>query len=115
MRGVEGRSGVFTSPAAVPALPWIDRPTRGFIAGLAKDREGMPLDGATVRIKRTGWFRRTARVTTDGNGWFGISQRSPGRYVIRLESAQGSSGTPVTVEVRAGAVTLLDSPLIGSR
>ncbi len=115
VQGVEGRSGVFTEPAAVPALPWIERPTHGFIAGLAKDREGKPLDGATVRIKRTGWFRRTARVTTDGNGWFGISQRSPGRYVIRLESPQGSSGTPVTVEVRAGAVTRLDSALIGSR
>lgn len=115
VRGGEGRSGVFTSSAAVPALPWIDRPTHGFIAGLARDREGRPLDGATVRIKRTGWFRRSARVTTDGNGWFGISQRSPGRYVIRLESAQGPIGTPVTVEVRAGAVTRLDPALIGGR
>lgn len=114
-RGVEGRKGVLAERAAVPPLPWIERPTHGFIAGIAKDREGRPLDGATVHVRRKGWFRRTTRISTDGNGWFGLSRRSPGQYVIRLESPRGSIQSPVTVEVRAGAVTRLEFPPEGGR
>jgi len=105
VRGVQGKGGVFETAVAVPSLPWIERPTRGFIAGLAIDSTDKPLDGATVRVKRTGWFRRTQRVTTDGNGWFGLTDRKPGRYTIRLESPPGRFGNALTVEVRAGLVT----------
>jgi hypothetical protein len=46
--------------------------------------------GRTVRIRRTGWFRRTRKATSDANGWFGMTKLSPGKYVIQLEDAAGN-------------------------
>ena len=109
--GIEGVSGVFREPAAVPAMPWIEQPTRGFITGLAVDGEGKPVDGATVRVRRSGWFQKTERVKTDGNGWFGLTERKPGRYAARLEFPDGSLGDLVMIEVQQGAVTRLKAPL----
>lgn len=113
-QGVEGARPALVEPAPVPETPWIDRPSRGFIAGHAVDGEGKALDGATVRIRQTGWFRKTERVKTDGNGWFGITGRKPGRYTVRIElPPNGRPGEPVTVEVRAGVVTRLPAALVG--
>ncbi len=110
--GVDGTPGVFTQPASVPVQPWIQNPTHGFISGKVVDVAGLGLDGATVAIRRAGWFRKTVRVTTDGNGWFGITGRKPGRYEVRLPPTQGGSpGKTVTIEVRAGAVSRLTEPL----
>ena len=93
-------------------MPWIEQPTRGFITGLAVDGEGKALDGATVRVKRSGWFQKTERLKTDGNGWFGLTERKRGRYTARLEYVDGSVGDPVTIEVRPGGVTRLKAPLV---
>jgi len=79
-------------------MPWIENPTRGFLAGTA-------VDGARVSVRRHGWFRRTRRVTADGNGWFGMTRLKPGKYRVRLERpGRTAAAETVTVEVRAGEV-----------
>lgn len=85
----------FLAEAPLPSLPWVERPTRGFLAGTA-------VDGATVGVRRHGWFRRTRSLTADGNGWFGMTRLKAGKYRVRLEHS-GRTET-VTVEVRAGEV-----------
>jgi hypothetical protein len=105
VRGAGQAPPAFTGPAPVPPMPWIERPDRGFIAGTAADASGAPLEGRTVRIRRTGWFRRTSRTTTDANGWFGMTKLAPGRYSVGLEDAQGRAlPDRVEVVVTAGRV-----------
>jgi hypothetical protein len=104
-RGVGNVRPAFTAPAPVPAMPWIERPTRGFIAGTVVDAGAHAVEASTIRIRKTGWFRKTTRTTTDANGWFGMTRLSPGTYYIRLEDRGGKAGRErVELVVNAGAV-----------
>jgi hypothetical protein len=69
------------------------------------DAAGAALEGRTIRIRRTGWFRRTRKTTSDANGWFGMTRLSPGSYEVRLEDGRGRALPERTeVVVAAGAV-----------
>jgi hypothetical protein len=83
-------------------MPWIESPTHGFIAGSVSDAARAALEGRTVRVRRTGWFRRTRETTSDANGWFGMTRLSPGKYHVRLEDTRGSA-LPERVEVVVAA------------
>lgn len=95
----------FRKPAPVPPMPWIEKPSAGWIAGLALDAQGKGIDGAALEMRRSGrWpFRRTERVLSDGTGWFGFTGVAPGRYEIRI-----ARGAPMTVEVAAGKVARVE-------
>jgi hypothetical protein len=106
VRGVGNATAAFTVPAPVPAMPWIERPTRGFIAGTVVDAGAHAVEASTIRIRKTGWFRKTKRTTSDANGWFGMTRLSPGTYHIRLEDRGGKAGRErVEVIVKAGGVS----------
>jgi uncharacterized lipoprotein YddW (UPF0748 family) len=113
IRGAGGQPPAFMSSAPVPAMPWIERPTHGFIAGSVADGTGAAMEGRTVRIRRTGWFRRTRKTVTDANGWFGMTKLSPGTYSVRLEDAQGNS-LPERAEVTIAAGRVARVRLTGS-
>jgi hypothetical protein len=86
-------------------MPWIERPAHGFMAGTVAAADGAGVEGRTVGIRRTGWFRRTRRTTTDASGWFGMTRLAPGKYTVRLEDAQGNV-LPDRVEVVVSAGTV---------
>jgi uncharacterized lipoprotein YddW (UPF0748 family) len=94
-------AAAFPAPVPVPPMPWIDAPTQGWIAGTVQAPLPEQTDGVTIKIKRTGFplFRRTRKTVTDGNGYFGFTKVTPGRYRIWTD---GGSRTEVTVS--AGAV-----------
>jgi uncharacterized lipoprotein YddW (UPF0748 family) len=96
-------SGVFSRPAAVPAMPWIERPERGWIAGTVA-MAGSAADSVDVKIRRKRFwpFGNTTRVRTDGNGYFGVANVKPGRYEVSVKAGDGASKT--TVEVLPGKV-----------
>jgi len=91
----------FLRPAPVPRMPWIDHPATGWIAGVAVGPDGKGIDGASVGMRRAGWWllRRTARTVADGNGWFGFAGVAPGRYEVRV-----AQGPKAMVDVAAGKV-----------
>ena len=105
VRGAGTSPAAFTGPAPVPPMPWIERPTHGFVAGTVAAEDGTAAEGRTIRIRRAGWFRKTRKTTSDANGWFGMTRLSPGKYHVRLEDARGNA-LPERVEVivAAGAV-----------
>lgn len=94
--GVAGAAPAFTAPAAVPAMPWIEAPDRGWIAGTTGT------DGAIVTItRRRYWpwpFGNTVRVTADGNGYFGLANVTPGTYEVAVERASGPRRFQVHVD-----------------
>ena len=63
---------------------------------------GAAMEGRTIRIRRTGWFRRTRKTTSDANGWFGMTKLVPGTYNVRLEDSAGRP-LPVQAEVTIAA------------
>ena len=112
MNGAGNEPPAFTGPAPVPAMPWLEQPTRGRLAGTVVDTSGRGVEGQTVRIRRTGWFRRTARTTTDANGWFGRMNLKVGTYEIRLEDRTGRAGDArAKIVVKAGEVARADMTL----
>ena len=105
MKGSGNEPPAFTGPAPVPAMPWLETPTRGMVAGQLTYASGRGLEGQTIRLRRTGWFRRTKRTTTDASGWFGMMSLKPGTYEVRLEDRAGkATGERTRVRVTAGAV-----------
>jgi hypothetical protein len=109
VRGAGNAPAAFSGPAPVPPMPWIERPAHGFIAGMVTGENGAVLEGRTLRIRRTGWFRKTRKTTSDANGWFGMTKLSPGRYHVRLEDARGKAlPERVEVVVAAGAVARVE-------
>jgi uncharacterized lipoprotein YddW (UPF0748 family) len=112
VHGSASAPAAFTGPAPVPPMPWIERPMQGFIAGTVVDAGGAGMEGRTVRIRRTGWFRRTLRTTSDANGWFGMTRLSPGKYRVQLEDA-GGGALPERVEVVVTAGGVARAALAG--
>lgn len=86
--GVAGAAGAFAAPAAVPPMPWIAAPDRGWIAGTLASSVTGNNDTVEVKItRRRFWpFGNTTRVHTDGNGYFGLAKVKPGRYEISVGS-----------------------------
>jgi uncharacterized lipoprotein YddW (UPF0748 family) len=113
IQGAGNSPAAFTGPAAVPAMSWIERPTDGFAAGTVSDAKGTAIEGHTVRIRRTGWFRKTRKTMTDATGWFGMTNLTPGTYSVRLEDPAGRP-LPVQAEVTIAAGLVVRVRLIGS-
>ena len=100
--GVAGSAAPFARPAAVPAMPWIERPERGWIAGTVAATTAGGNDGIEVKItRRRAWpFGNTTRVRTDGNGYFGLGKLKPGRYEVSVGTRRRC--TPVRSPRRRG-------------
>ena len=115
--GADGLPGAFAHTAPVPGMPWIDHPKRGWLAGTLDAGALSDKDGAVVKVTRKRFwpFRRTTRVRTDGNGYFGLAHVKPGRYEVSID---GKRTPHVMVVVEAGRVTranLKASPAAGAQ
>ncbi len=67
-----------------PGEVWADHkdgPDTGAVAGVVLDRDGMPVEGARVRLM-SNHRRVVARGVTNEHGRFGFRQIHTGRYVV---------------------------------
>jgi hypothetical protein len=74
--------------------------------GFAKRSDGMPLDTATVTIENLD-FPTTYTTATDGGGFYGGVDLTPGQYLVRGELG-GETLHSCVVTVTAGAVVNAD-------
>jgi uncharacterized lipoprotein YddW (UPF0748 family) len=77
-------SPVFSLPATIPSLAWKSSPTAGHLMGFAKRADGTPLDTATVTIENLD-TKATRSGATDGGGFYGGVDLTPGRYLVKAE------------------------------
>ncbi len=107
--GIASLPPAFAHPAPVPAMPWIERPERGWIAGVVKAPTPGEADTVVVKVKRAGFrpFSRAKRVWTDGDGYFGLTNVKPGRYRVWIDR-RGTPSRSIRVEVAAGKVSRAD-------
>jgi uncharacterized lipoprotein YddW (UPF0748 family) len=97
---------VFALPATVPTLAWKASPTVGHLMGFAMRSDGTPLDTATVTIESLD-THATRSGATDGNGFYGGVDLTPGRYLVKAELGADVLYSCVAT-VTAGAVTTAD-------
>jgi hypothetical protein len=103
--GLAGTPGAFGRPAPVPPMPWIEHPSRGFVAGTVVNASGMPLEGVRLRLVRRRLFGGSTHLVSDANGWFGTGNLKPGRYRIEIEGATDRQDRGrVELEVMPGRV-----------
>jgi hypothetical protein len=104
--GLGSAPGPFARPVGVPGMPWIERPERGWIAGVVRRTPSWSADGVTVKASRRGFsfFHRTESAQADGNGYFGFTRLKPGRDRVWVDDA-GRRSNPVEVVVESGKVS----------
>jgi uncharacterized lipoprotein YddW (UPF0748 family) len=77
-----GSTPIFSDAAQTPAFPWKVAPTLGHVKGEARDADNAPLDTKPVEIENLG-THATRTATTDGGGFFGAVDLTPGAYRAR--------------------------------
>ncbi len=100
----------FASPAAVPVLPWKASPQRGHVLGVLHV-DGGPAwlhDGVDIAIESDTGRDFTARVNTDGTGFFGAVDLTPDRYRVRLERGGVELFRTVAQDVTPGSAVRFD-------
>lgn len=100
-----GAPPLFAEPAPVPGMPWKTRPTRGQLAGTVALTDGRPLDQAPVTLIHLRTGQRIDGRRSDGSGWFGFVDLTPGAWLVRVTLPPGVHGRSIdVVEVRSGRV-----------
>ena len=101
------KTNLFSSPAAVPDMPWKSAPTTGIIFGTVTDasKPDNPIYKdwiykATVQV--TGPVTRS--TTTDGTGTYGFIDLPPGTYTVTCSKSGFTTRTYTTQTILAGDV-----------
>jgi uncharacterized lipoprotein YddW (UPF0748 family) len=97
---------LFGHTAAIPTLAWKSEPALGHLMGFAKRSDGTPLDTATVTIENLD-NSATYTTATDGGGFYGGVDLTPGEYLVRGELG-GERLHSCVVAVTAGTVANAD-------
>ncbi|MQA26198.1 MAG: family 10 glycosylhydrolase [Micromonosporaceae bacterium] len=98
-----GAPPLFAEPAAVPSMPWKERPAKGHVAGELLLRDGTPLDQAAVTLRDLRSGQVVATRLSDGSGWFGFVDVEPGKWLVSATSSDGAQAHAM-VRVTAGQV-----------
>lgn len=77
-----GMTPIFSDPATIPTFSWKVAPTVGHMKGEARP-DGAALDTATVSIENL-QTNATKTTATDGNGFFGAVDLTPGTYIAQV-------------------------------
>jgi uncharacterized lipoprotein YddW (UPF0748 family) len=93
---------VFTTPAAVPDMPWKSQPVSGYLMGTITDPTGKNYDGIKVIVK-SDELKVQRAVVTDGSGWYGLTRLVPGRYQVLVDHPDFAT-VRLDVTVQAGQV-----------
>lgn len=77
-----GSTPIFSDAAQIPSFPWKVAPVLGHVKGEARRADNTPLDTVPVAIENLD-TNATHTATTDGGGFFGAVDLTPGSYRAR--------------------------------
>jgi uncharacterized lipoprotein YddW (UPF0748 family) len=103
------KAQVFQEWADPPIAPWKSNPTWGVIEGTVT-AGGVPVDHATVEIEGLA----SSATPSDGNGWYGILEVSPGIHRLRASKAGYPEAIVVASLPGPGQVITVDIDLLQS-
>lgn len=96
------RAGVFAEDVVVPEMTWKSASTAGHLTGSVVLRGGAVADQVDVVLHPIGGTPGDKQVVrTDGTGWFGAVDLSPGRY--RVQVVEDGAGATASSQVRVDA------------
>jgi uncharacterized lipoprotein YddW (UPF0748 family) len=101
-----GLTPIFSDAAQIPVFPWKAAPTLGHIKGEARRADNTPLDTGAVTIKNLD-DNTTRTAATDGGGFYGGVDLTPGRYLVKAVLGQDVLYSCVA-NVTPGSVTTAD-------
>jgi hypothetical protein len=112
-----GATPVFADRAAVPKMPWKERPSTGNIVGTLRLADRTPLDQVAISARHLITGQRVTGRLTDGSGWFGFADLAPGVWLVEARLPRGVVGKHLdAVHVtRGGIATAKLAPLIRPR
>lgn len=99
-------AGPYPTPAAVPAMPWLTSPTKGYLKGFVRDSAGSAVYPATATIQSLSLSDKNS-----GAGFYGFCEIAPGTYTVQVE-APGCVPSEQQVAISAGNVSTLDFTLL---
>jgi uncharacterized lipoprotein YddW (UPF0748 family) len=80
-----GMTPIFNDPASIPTFSWKIAPAFGHVKGEARQADGTALDTVAVTIENLDTHATTTN-TTDGGGFFGAVDLTPGPYRAQVDS-----------------------------
>ncbi len=95
---------VFASPASTPSMPWKLTPATGHLRGTVKTPEGIAADQYVVNLYASAANALVGSRHTDGSGWFGFVDLSPGQYRVSVEAPRKGVAASALVTVSAARV-----------
>jgi uncharacterized lipoprotein YddW (UPF0748 family) len=102
---------VFPERTTIPEMPWKSHPTIGSLMGTVSGIAGESYDHLKVTVESLSLEptingdKMVREIYTDGSGWFGLTQLSPGRYRISIEQTDLIQEKPIEVEIQPGRVS----------
>lgn len=99
------RVPVFAVPVSVPIMPWKLQPATGHLHGAVRASEGTAADQVRVDLYNMATNTVVASRRTDGSGWFGFVDLSPGEYRLSVDASPKTGTASAVITVVAGQVT----------
>ncbi len=97
------KGSVETACVIIPTTPWKSEPKTGIVEG-AVTGKGVPIDHAHVMLEG----HPGTKTVSDGSGWYGILNVTPGKYRLRVSKPGMTDVTAPVVVTRAGQIATLD-------
>lgn len=107
-------ASIFTAPVPIPAMRWKIEPTTGHLSGTVKVVDGTAADQILVSLYDAATNAVLATRRTNGSGWFGFVDLSPGEYRVGVDAfgeLDTASSVATVIAGQVARVWLLRSPL----
>lgn len=95
----------FAVPVSTPVMSWKAQPATGHIRGALRTPEGNAADQVRVDLYNATTDVLVASRRTNGSGWFGFVDLSPGDYKVSVDASPNMGTVSAVITIVAGQVT----------